>query len=176
MTSTRLEPVLRALTALFVVIALGALLWPSSAPRAEIAPAGLDAAPTKRSASVAAADQSTRAIIAGNIFSASRTAPRARYNPFEPDPVAVEPAFGNGVIDSPAIPDEDAVPRLFGIVVGPAGTTALMRLDPQQSEAQLYREGDRGGVYRVVKVTQQSVTLSGPRGQTVLQLKRPEGP
>ncbi|MEX2282463.1 MAG: hypothetical protein WEE89_08260 [Gemmatimonadota bacterium] len=175
MTATRIEPVLRGLTALFVVIALGALFWRPSAPRTEIAPAGLTATPTSRSA--AAADPAmSQAIIAANIFSPSRTTPRSRYNPFEPDPVTVEPAFGNNIIDSAAIPDEEVIPRLFGIVVGPAGGSALMRLDPAQPEAQLYREGDRGGVYRVVKVNQQSVILSGPRGQTVLQLKRPEGP
>jgi hypothetical protein len=40
----------------------------------------------------------------------------------------------------------------------------------------LYREGDRAGRYRVVSINDKAVVLSGPRGQTVLQLKRPEGP
>jgi hypothetical protein len=175
MNTTRLEPALRVLTVIFTMVAVAALLWPASIPRTVIAPAGIEAAPTKRSTNPV--DPAvTQAIVAGNVFSAARTAPRSRYNPFEPEPASDPPAFVDPAAAEASAQDEDAVPRLYGIVSGPAGTTALMRLDPSIPEAQLYREGDRAGRYRVVSINDKAVVLSGPRGQTVLQLKRPEGP
>ena len=174
MTAPRLETILRALAVSFAAIAVMALLWPVSVPHDQIPPAGLDA-PSSQPAR--ASDPAiTESIVTANIFSAERKPPRSRYNPFEPDPIAPEPLLGAAMsVDAAVISDEDAVPRLFGIMSSPAGANALMRLDPTVPEAVLYREGDRAGQYRVVKINLQSVVLSGPRGQTVLQLKRPEG-
>jgi hypothetical protein len=168
---TRLEPALRALAAIFLIIAIAGLFWPSGPSRAVIAPE-LQSAPTKQT--IAAQPAVADAIIASNIFSSSRKPPRSRYNPFEPEPTPVETIPDVGAAEP--VPDEDAVPRLFGIVIGPRGAEALLRLDRTIPDAQLYKEGDRAGVYRVVKVEAQSVTLTGPRGRVVLQLKRPENP
>ena len=174
MTAPRLETILRALSVSFAALAVVALVWPVSVPRDQIPPTGLDA-PSSQPAR--ASDPAvTESIVTANIFSAERKPPRSRYNPFEPDPIAPEPSLGGAMAVDPAVTsDEGAVPRLFGIMSSPAGANALMRLDPAVPEAVLYREGDRAGQYRVVKINPQSVVLSGPRGQTVLQLKRPEG-
>lgn len=175
MTAPRLETILRGLSVFFAALAVTVFLWPVSVPRDQIAPAGLDA-PSSQPAR--ASDPAiTQSIVTSNIFSAARKPPRSRYNPFEPDPIAPELSLGTGsMVDTGVVSNEDAVPSLFGIMSSPAGANALMRLDPGVPEAVLYREGDRAGQYRVVKINSQSVVLSGPRGQTVLQLKRPEGP
>jgi hypothetical protein len=49
-----------------------------------------------------------------------------------------------------------------------------MRLDAGNPEAQIYREGDSGGRYRVVKINERSVILEGPSGRIELRLQRPE--
>jgi hypothetical protein len=175
MTAPRLETILRALSVFFAALAVTVFLWPVSVPRNQIAPAGLEA-PSSQPAR--ASDPSiTQSIVTANIFSAGRKPPSSRYNPFEPDPIAPEPSLGASMmVDTGVVSNEDTVPGLFGIMSSPAGSTALMRLDAAVPEAVLYREGDRAGQYRVIKINSQSVVLSGPRGQTVLQLKRPEGP
>jgi hypothetical protein len=112
-------------------------------------------------------------VIDGNIFSSRRARPAARYDPYAP----AQGLLSAPVIDAPeAMGDPSrAVPRLFGTVVGPGGATALLRLDPSIAEARVYREGDRGGAYRVVKILNQSVELSGPSGSVVLRLPPPPG-
>ena len=165
----RLERIFQIATAM---IALTALLWPARVSNAEIAPPGSTARASKaapRTFEASAAD----AVIAGNIFSPARTAPARRFNPAEPDEpeVTPPPPVDNSDVASD---DEEAVPHLFGIVIGPAGATALLRLDRENPDAQIYREGDRGGRYRVVKINERSVILDGPSGRIELRLPRPE--
>lgn len=81
-----------------------------------------------------------------------------------------------GLVEMAGGTSDEAVPHLFGTVIGPGGATALMRLDPAVPGAQIYREGDRAGIYRVVRISEQSVILSGPGGQIVLRLIPPGGP
>ena len=168
----RWERIFQIAAALFGLLALSALLWPARVSNAEIAPPGSTVRASKAAARTfepSAAD----AVIAGNIFSPARAAPARRFNPAEPDgPVVTPPPpVANAEVASD---DEEAVPRLFGIVIGPAGATALLRLDRANPEAQIYREGDRGGRYRVVKINERSVILDGPSGRIELRLPRPE--
>ena len=166
MNPARVELGLRGLTAIGMVVAGGALAWPPSVPAGEITPAGLESSwgnepllPIDHAAQ--------QAIVAANIFSASRASPARRYDPFASD--------GGSVPESGPSGAGEGVPQLYGTVVGPRGASALMRLDPRVAEAQLYREGDRGGTYRVEKIDEQSVILIGPAGQIVLRLTHPQG-
>ena len=164
----RLELSLRALTALSAAIAAAALLWPASVPRAEIAPAGLEAGPTAPPHARGEADLS-RAVVQANIFSATRSAPRARYRPIGSATGAE--SFADAAATGGA--GQSGVPVLFGIVPGTGGAAALLRLDPAVPGALLYRAGDRGGRYRVDEIGERSVVLTGPAGRVELRLPAP---
>ncbi|MGH7553163.1 MAG: hypothetical protein ACREMQ_09090 [Longimicrobiales bacterium] len=173
----RLERVLRTLTTIFLLIAAAAFLWRPSAPDVAIAPAQLDASSGPHSPLAVVDPGVNQSIIKANIFSSTRKAPAVRYNPFTPDADLYAPPIPySEPADAANLTDEEAVPKLYGTIIGPRGAAALMRLDPAQPEARLYLEGERGGAYRVIKVSVDSVVLSGPRGQVVLKLIRREGP
>lgn len=95
-------------------------------------------------------------LIANNVF----TAKRAEIMAAEPR-VALPRARVEG-------------PLLYGTMLG-SQPSALMRLDPGVDGAQVYREGDTGGSYRVIKINERSVVLSGPSGRVVLHLVNPDG-
>jgi hypothetical protein len=162
----RLELALRGLTGVSGVIAAAALLWPASVPAVEIAPARLDGGTPKPFApdgDVAVAG----AIAQGNIFSETRSAPRARYRPLGPE-------VGEDVGGEAAAAGGEGVPQLYGIVPDADGAAALLRLDASAPGALLYRVGDRGGRFRVEEIRDQSVVLIGPAGRVELRLARPE--
>jgi hypothetical protein len=165
----RLELALRAATALAIAVAAAALLWPARAANVEIAPAGLESTPAASTAPPADAALS-RDITDANIFSATRRAPRERYRPDGAQ------ATGEGLadVDPTAAVRGEGIPHLYGIVPGVDGAAALLRLDPAATGALLYREGDRGGRYRVDTIGEQSVVLNGPSGRLELRLPRPE--
>ncbi|MSR36469.1 MAG: hypothetical protein EXR95_07485 [Gemmatimonadetes bacterium] len=167
----RFELALRGATALATAVAAAALLWPARAPMVEIAPAGLESPPA--AAAAPRADPAlSRGIADANIFSATRRAPRERYRP------DAAQATGEGMAgDGPsAAAGGGGVPHLYGIVPDASGAAALLRLDPGAPGALLYREGDRGGMYRVDSIGEQSVVLSGPSGRLELRLPRPQEP
>lgn len=118
-------------------------------------------------------------IVLTNVFSASRTAPRTRYAPPE---LAAESAAGAVAPDSTsmmpgAMPDSALlagdIPRLFGTVVAPGGTRALLQLD-LASGPRLLGVGDREGGFTVVSIAPREVVLRGPGGRRVLRLTSPE--
>lgn len=124
-------------------------------------------------------------VVRTNVFSPRRTAPLRRYSFGEPMPEPDAAAPDAGV----AIPSEelatsmdsttastvsDPVPHLYGTMLGPADSTALLRLDARVNEPRLFRVGDRAGGYRVVGISDRAVTLMGPTGRVVLRLPRPE--
>jgi hypothetical protein len=172
------ELALRALTVAFVTVGGVALLRSPAVPDGELLPEGLDT-PTSSGAHHVLPNADPGAaerVVTGNIFSSARRAPRARYDPFAPTPDPFAPSASDPDMSAPATAaDPDAVPRLYGMVTGPAGAAALLRLDPGKPEAQLYREGERGGAYRVEKIDGQSVVLVGPSGRIVLRLTPPPG-
>jgi hypothetical protein len=172
----RIELAFQALTFVFVTLAALALLWRPAAPSAEIPPDELSAH-AKPETPLAAVDPTDgQTIVASNIFSASRTAPRERYRPYGMDAAsAPSPAPGYPAETASTSADGEAVPHLYGTIVGPQGTAALLRLDPAVQGAQLYRVGDTGGKYRVTEIAERSVVLTGPRGRIVLRLDRAGG-
>ena len=172
----RAELALRALAAIFAIVGIGAVLWRPSVTAGDVAPAVFDST-TRTGLRLASVDaKAGQTIVDGNIFSAARAAPAVRYSPFESDSGSVAATIpDSSMVGTGEVPPDDGVPQLLGTVVGPRGGSALMRLDPATPGAQLYHEGDRGGSYRVVKINEQSVVLSGPRGQLVLRLRRTGG-
>ena len=159
---------LRALTGAALAVTAAALLWPVSVPADQIAPVGLEDPPA--GARHGREDPAwARAIVAGDIFSASRRAPAVRYRP------AGAAGESAGVPATEGESGSSEVPRLYGIVPSAGGDAALLRLDPAVAGALLYRAGDRGGSYRVETIGEESVVLSGPRGRVELRLRRPGG-
>lgn len=100
-----------------------------------------------------------------NPFAVSRRAPARRWLPN--DTLTATP-------DAPAAASEPVVPRLFGTMVGAAGSSALLRLDAAQSAARLYMVGERGGAYTVRRILDDVVILDGPSGRVELRLRRGE--
>jgi hypothetical protein len=127
----------------------------------------------------AKADSLTEEIVLANIFSPSRTAPLKRVMPPE---LAGDSA--NGMIsdttavsggDTPPGPATDgSVPSLYGTIVGPSGTQALLQLDAAAPSPRLYNVGDKAGGYRIIAIAPREVTLAGPRGRVVLRMKQQE--
>jgi hypothetical protein len=114
-------------------------------------------------ASVAASADPTafQAIVTANIFSQDREPPAERYTPPELQEQAAPP---------PAQPASGFRMRLFGVVVGPAGTVALIDADPRIPGAEVYRPGDVVGDSRLISVSDSTVVLEGPTGRRVLTL------
>jgi hypothetical protein len=121
-------------------------------------------------------------VVRTDIFSSRRTAP-SRRSVFgepatEPDAAPSEtssaPLAGEPMDSTAASTANDAVPHLYGTMLGAAESTALLRLDPRVSEPRLYRIGDRAGGYRVAEIGDRSVTLIGSSGRVVLRMKHPD--
>jgi hypothetical protein len=120
-------------------------------------------------------------VVKTNVFSARRSAPSRRYMfgevPAAADVMAQDvstPASlaGEPVDSTTASTMNDAVPHLYGTMLGPNESTALLRLDARIPEPRLYRVGDRAGGYRVADIADRSVTLAGPNGRVVLRLEK----
>ena len=179
----RLVLALNAATVLLVLGGILLLVIPSPAPVGRVpAVVSLAAGSTADAklpvADVGAADR----VVRTNIFSPRRTAPARRYAFGEPDPepdasidagVAM-PLENAGVDSTGASTAADAVPHLYGTMLGPLESTALLRLEAGVSEPRLFRVGDRAGGYRVVEIADRAVTLLGGSGRVVLRLPKPE--
>lgn len=163
----------------FTVVAFGLaaalLVWPPNttvAPIAPTLPALAAAAPEIPSSSTALTDS----IVDGNIFSLTREAPVARTFAAAPvDPTDVGPASGvtsadGGVGESLASSDADPVPSLYGVVNGPLGPAALLRLDNARRGSRLFHLGEGSGGYKVRSIGKDNVELDGPSGAVVLTL------
>jgi hypothetical protein len=62
----------------------------------------------------------------------------------------------------------DILPRLTGILVSPAGKTAIFA-DPTGGKPIVLREGDRIGAFTVQAIEAGQVTLTGPEGTQVMR-------
>ncbi|MBA3466678.1 MAG: hypothetical protein H0T21_04660 [Gemmatimonadaceae bacterium] len=112
----------------------------------------------------------TTAIIGANIFSATRTPPSRRYDPANPEGSGISTGGApDMMMESPA---QENLPQLFGTVLGPAGAMALMQGDSSDGPGSLFREGDRLGQFRIVKVKSNSVIVSGPSGRIEIPVER----
>jgi hypothetical protein len=102
-----------------------------------------------------------QAIVTANIFSQDRQPPAERYIP---------PELQEQLAPPPAQPTSGFRMRLFGVVVGPAGTVALIDADPRIPGAEVYRPGDVVGDSRLISVSDSAAVLEGPTGRRVLTL------
>ena len=175
---------LNAATVLLVIGGILLLLFPSKVPAgrvtAMVASTGTlpDTVRQVAAPDLAAADR----VVRTDIFSSRRAAPPRRYTfgeatadadvatPTE-QPVSA-PLAGEAMDSASASTANDAVPHLYGTMIGPE-STALLRLEPAVPEPRIYRVGDRAGGYRVTEIADRSVTLAGPNGRVVLRLKLP---
>ena len=175
---------LNAATVLLVVAGILLLVIPSPVPtaRAIAATVASDSVPDGvRPVSSADLDAADR-VVRTDIFSSRRSAPAQRsiFGETEqpdasPTDRTVAPALAGEALDSTtASTANDAVPHLYGTMLGAGDATALLRLDARQSEPRLYRIGDSAAGYRVAEIADRSVTLVGRSGRMVLRLARPD--
>lgn len=176
----RLVPILQAVTVMGLVAAAVLFAWPpntSVAPIAPSLPALADAAPPMTHTASALTDS----IVDANIFSLTREAPLERTfvaAPSDPqiDPMASGTYTANGGIgDSLATASLEPVPHLYGVVDGPQGSAALLRLDSMRKGSRLYHLGEGAGGYRVRSIGTDRVELDGPTGAIVLTLTAKAG-
>lgn len=99
-------------------------------------------------------------VIGGNIFSASRSAPRERYVPPDLAPARVA-RRARPMPTSPRL-------RLMGTV---SGTAALIDANPSIPGAEIYQIGDVVDGKRIAAVSESTVVLEGASGRTVLRLQ-----
>jgi hypothetical protein len=176
---------LNAATVLLVLAGLVLLAVPFPLPTASpdatiVASAGAlpDSVRSSPAPDVGAADR----VVKTDVFSSRRSAPPRRSmfgevtpptDAMTPDPSAA-PAGAGEPVDSTAAAStaNDAVPHLYGTMLGPNESTALLRLDTRITEPRLYRVGDRAGGYRVTDIADRSVTLAGPKGRVVLRMEK----
>ena len=105
-------------------------------------------------------------IVQANVFSRERTPPGQRYVPDELRRPAVSST-------TPARAERRL--RLYGVVVGPAESQALIDADPRIPGAELYRVGDSVAGLRLVSIGGSSAVLEGPDGRIVLKLSEGSG-
>jgi hypothetical protein len=121
----------------------------------------VDLAPGTTTGEPSADPATFQAIVTANIFSQDRQPPAERYIP---------PELQEQVAPPVAQPTGGFRMRLFGVVVGPAGTVALIDADPRIPGAEVYRPGDAVGNSRLISVNDSTVVLEGPSGRRVLSL------
>ena len=173
MTTHRMEITLRILTIVFAIA--GAAFWilPPALPDARVVERAAAATVADNHAKATLAESaSTATIVESNIFSASRAAPGKRYTPPGSGGVAEE-ASAAASSDAPVML-ATSPPRVFGTMVGPGGATALMQADSAGASGRLYREGERIGAYRIVKISASSVIVRGPEGRVELKIQPQE--
>jgi hypothetical protein len=111
-------------------------------------------------------------VIAGNIFSATRQAPRSRFVP--PGEAAVMASTMNGAMDSTSAMNEgslaDSLPRLTGIVTTNGERRALVQFALTDGAPQLYAVGDARAGFRVLRIESDKVVLATRGGSRTLRL------
>lgn len=158
-TTTR---TLYAVCAVLLLVGLALRILP--APAEAIAPAASPAPPSATQQGTSPSSPGAGSAIAGgNLFSPSRSAPRVRYMP--PDLVPRAEVRPGKVRPAPSRV------RLFGTVVGPSGTAALIDADPAVRGAEIYQVGESIDGRRIVAVSESTVVLEGAAGRLVLRLQ-----
>ncbi len=109
-------------------------------------------------------------VVANNVFAASRRAPGRRYAPATDASAAPDAAVGDpGIAFDPAFSADS--PSLMGTVIDALGARALLMAPAVDSLPKFYTVGERIGAYRIRRIEVGRVTLDGPNGRIVLQLK-----
>jgi len=122
--------------------------------------------PARDPSAQAAALLSFEEIVRANMFSPDRQAPRERYIPPELRLAATAVRPGG-----PPLPRL----QLFGVATGPTGAVALIDANPAIPGAEIYRLGDRVGIYRLESISDTLVVLRGDSGSRRLRLESPSG-
>ncbi|MBA3760867.1 MAG: hypothetical protein H0X07_10075, partial [Gemmatimonadales bacterium] len=153
-----MQRITRLLYGLAAVLLLAGLVLrvapaPTKPARPPVAPSSKPVDGTRKTAAEAPAIGA--AIVSANVFSASRSAPRVRYVPPDLAPSSPEP------VSTQQRPPVRRL-RLFGTVVGPSGTAALIDADPAVRGAEIYQVGDVVDDQRIVAVSESTVVLQGP--------------
>jgi len=173
-TRTRLVPILQAVTVTGLLATVAVLAWPKNTTVAPLAPS-LPAIAAHAPSMPANATALTDSIVNANIFSLTREAPDARTfaaGPSDPMSDSVSTTFGDASVpaDPGSTADSDPVPALYGVVDGPNGRAALLRLDASRKGSRLFQLGESAGGYRVRSIGADRVELVGPAGSVVLEL------
>lgn len=154
---------LYAAAIILLLMGLGLRIVPAPVRGAEPR-ASSDGAPVTRTRRAADRIPVVDSVIAGgNVFSASRSPPRVRFIPPDLALPKQEPPRGGRPAPTRL--------RLFGTVVGPSGTAALIDADPVVRGAEIYEVGDLVDGRRVVAVSESTVVLDGAAGRLVLRLQ-----
>lgn len=160
---------LNLLAAIVFVAGLGFWLWNPGPPTGARQDRKPGSPPTATVTAGREGQVNIPGIVAANIFSPKRAAPSRRYDPANPDGPDVSMGAPDMAMESPP---QVALPQLFGTVLGPAGAMALMQGDSSDGPGRLFREGDRIGRFRIVKVKTNSVIVSGPSGRVEIPVER----
>ena len=178
MTATRRTIIMLQGTTLIALTAAALLLaWP---PRVVVKPVlpALPALTAQAPPAATSASALTDSVVDANVFSLTREAPAARTFVAAPTDAiigdVVSDAYGAdaGVVDTSGTASvaADRVPALYGVVSGPSGRAALLRLDAKMDGARLFRLGEGTAGYRVRSIGADRVELSGPAGPITLGL------
>jgi len=174
-TASRIVLALQLITVAGLAAAAALLAWPPDVSVAPIAPT-LPALAGSVPGVTANATALTDSIVRANIFSLTREAPEARTfaaAPTDPQPDMTPTGSytaNAGVGDSLATTNGDPVPHLYGVVNGPTGLAALLRLDPARKGSRLFHTGEGAAGFFVRSIGTDRVELTGPAGAVVLTL------
>lgn len=136
------------------------VIWPTI-PTAE-------ATPARRGPDRAA----SRVALAGNVFSATRRAPAARFRPgAEAEGTAAPTTEAVAYVPPPPPPPPQY--RVAGTMLGNSGGMALIDADASSPQPEVYRQGDAVGAYRLETVAYDHVVLVGAAGELRLPVAKP---
>lgn len=176
--TTLLRPaVLNGVATMCAVAACIVFVWPSWGLEVQTPSAGTPGVtvpgPVLRVAARGAdADSLASVVVAGNLFSATRQAPRTRFVP--PGQATVMAAAMNGAMDSTGAMNQgslaDSLPRLTGIVTTNGERRALVQFVLADGAPQLYAVGDARAGFRVLRIESDRVVLVTRSGTRTLRL------
>lgn len=163
---------LRAGGATLATVGVALAVVPPSTHSASVAPASTAPGSLPASSGIDA-DSLTVEIIVASIFSPDRTPPATRYTPAgapgDSSGMASMTGEPTGMITVPGFE-----PLLFGTMVRPTGSFALVQFSMTDAAPRLVRAGDRTGDWRVESIAPREVVVTGPSGRLVLRLPTEE--
>jgi hypothetical protein len=159
--------VLNATAALLAALALLLAVWPArgDVPAAALKlPAVTTSAPP---ASLPAAERESMAaqIVATNLFSPTRRAPRSRFVPPGQEIMADAPPVGVSDVASTPL-------QLLAIMSVDGVTRALVQPDDADSTPRLVGVGERVGRYRLLRIGADRIELTSSSGTRIVRLSR----
>ncbi|MCC6241340.1 MAG: hypothetical protein IT353_00785 [Gemmatimonadaceae bacterium] len=172
-------------TMALVLASAAILVWPApraTLPARTVDPASRDSASQEAVRTVppspmAVVDSLVAIAIRGNVFSATREAPRVAF--VMPGQTLAMQMTDAGVADSVlalGTVERDSFPRLSGIVSTAGERRALMQLNAREGAPHLYRVGEGASGFRVLRIGADAVVLTSRAGTRTLRLASPPSP